>query len=188
MCTTVSVGVPGNEPTATKEGFADVLRRADEEMQWLIGATLTVLVGLVLGSAFLVSWACVCLEIFRDIRQSVLILWDTMHFRDPSVFSRHRILEERSHLLDLMVTVSCAALHVTQTLKFLTTSRTCGGNGARWTEERQRNRRRLGHTARKKTGVTVRHVSSTFTRTHRRRVHDTLRANRRTRRDFKART
>ncbi|XP_065306206.1 uncharacterized protein [Dermacentor albipictus] len=83
MCTTVSVGVPGNEPTATKEGFADVLRRADEEMQWLIGATLTVLVGLVLGSAFLVSWACVCLEIFRDIRQSVLILWDTMHFRDP---------------------------------------------------------------------------------------------------------
>ncbi|KAH6931500.1 hypothetical protein HPB50_024844 [Hyalomma asiaticum] len=83
MCTTVKMGGLRSEPTDAKEDFADVLRRADEEMQWLIGATLALLVGSVLAAVLVVSWACVCHEILRDFRQSVLILWDTLLLRDP---------------------------------------------------------------------------------------------------------
>ncbi|XP_075748150.1 uncharacterized protein LOC142814094 [Rhipicephalus microplus] len=74
---------PGSGRTATKEDFADVLRRADEEMQWLIGATLALLVGITLAVVLLVSWMCVLSELFHDFRQSVLILWDILLRRDP---------------------------------------------------------------------------------------------------------
>ncbi|XP_077564322.1 uncharacterized protein LOC144179758 [Haemaphysalis longicornis] len=63
--------------------FADVLRKADEEMQWLIGVILAALAGVVIAAVFLVSCGYVCAEICRDIRQNMLILWDTLLFRDP---------------------------------------------------------------------------------------------------------
>ncbi|KAL1482597.1 hypothetical protein MTO96_033686 [Rhipicephalus appendiculatus] len=81
----VKMGEPRSEPTATKEDVADVLRRADEEMQWLVGATLALLAGLAVAAVLLVSWVCVFHELFRDFRQSVLILWDTLLLKDPYV-------------------------------------------------------------------------------------------------------
>ncbi|XP_077484958.1 uncharacterized protein LOC144094986 [Amblyomma americanum] len=77
------MGGSADQSTFSKEDFADVLRRADEEMQWLIGITLAALAGAAVAAVFLVSWAYACFEICRDVRQSVLILWDTMLFRDP---------------------------------------------------------------------------------------------------------
>ncbi|KAL1471878.1 hypothetical protein MTO96_039659 [Rhipicephalus appendiculatus] len=82
------MGEPRSEPTATKEDFADVLRRADEEMQWLVGATLALLAGLAVAAVLLVSWVCVFHELFRDFRQSVLILWDTLLLKDPCATKR----------------------------------------------------------------------------------------------------
>ncbi|KAL3259388.1 hypothetical protein MRX96_002038 [Rhipicephalus microplus] len=52
-------------------------------MQWLIGATLALLVGITLAVVLLVSWMCVLSELFHDFRQSVLILWDILLRRDP---------------------------------------------------------------------------------------------------------